>query len=188
MTPPDPSQAGEPPYSLFAQAGMVVVGIGLLTASSHLAIPMVPVPITLQTLAVTVVGAVYGWRLGAVTVLAWLALAALGLPVLSSSSGLSAFTGPTAGYLAAFPLAAGLTGWLAARGWGARRPLWAFVALLAGNALCLGMGWSWLAMNIGAQAALIHGVLPFIPGALIKSAAGAAILVGLARLTVRSPK
>ncbi len=197
MTPPDPSQATgatatvRPDVSslgLPAQAGLLLVGIGLLAASSHLAIPMVPVPITLQTLAVTVIGAAYGWRLGVLTVLIWLGLAALGLPVLSGSAGLSAFAGPTAGYLVAFPFAAGLTGWLAARGWDARRPVMAFVALVAGNALCLALGWSWLALNIGAQSALVHGVLPFIPGALIKSAAGVAILVGLARLMARSPK
>lgn len=188
MRPSDPSQAGEAPRSLFKQAGMVVVGVGLLAASSHLAIPMVPVPITLQTLAVTVVGATYGWRLGVLTVLIWLGLAALGLPVLSGSSGLSAFTGPTAGYLLAFPFAAGLTAWLVARGWGAQRPAMAFVAFLGGNALCLALGWSWLALNIGALPALMHGVLPFIPGALIKAAAGVAILDGLARLTARSSR
>src|SRR6478609_6204742 len=69
-----------------------------------------------QIFAVTMIGALYGWRLGAATVLAWLAEAAMGFPVLAGGAGgLAPFAGPTAGYLASFPVIAALVGWLAAR-------------------------------------------------------------------------
>jgi len=49
----------------------VVLGTGILAAASYVSVPMIPVPITMQTLAVTLIGALYGWRLGAATVVAW---------------------------------------------------------------------------------------------------------------------
>lgn len=156
-------------------------GIAVLALSSRVAIPMVPVPITLQTLAVTLIGALYGWRLGALTVVAWLAAAALGLPLLSDGAGGPApFTGPTAGYLFAFPFAAALVGVLVGRGWNGRRPGRAFLAMAAGNALCLILGAAWLAAAFGAATAVKVGLLPFLPGAVVKSALAAAMLYGLA--------
>ncbi|MFC3230660.1 biotin transporter BioY [Marinibaculum pumilum] len=168
------------------QLGAVLAGTLVLTLSSYLVVPMVPVPVTMQTLAVTLVGALYGWRLGAITVLAWLAQAAIGLPVLAGGAGgLAHFAGPTGGYLAGFVLAAALTGWLAERGWSGRRPVLAFAAMLAGNALCLVTGAAWLAVLIGPEKAVTLGVLPFLLGGLLKSALGAALLTGGGRLADR---
>lgn len=156
----------------------IIFGALVLAVSSYVAIPMVPVPITLQTLAVTLVGALYGWRLGALTIIVWLVAGALGLPVLSDgSSGIQKFMGPTAGYLLAFPLAGALTGWLVVnQGWNGSRFMLAFCAMLAGTALCLLLGAGWLAFNIGTEKALVHGVLPFLLGGVIKSLAGAIVL------------
>ena len=157
-------------------------GVLALALASRAAVPIGPVPITLQTLAVTLIGALYGWRFGAATVIAWLALAASGLPLLSDGAGgTEPFTGVTAGYLLAFPLAAAATGVLAERGWNGARPGRAFLAMLIGNALCLVLGTAWLATAMGA-AAIEAGLVPFLPGAVLKSAAGAAVLHGLARL------
>ncbi|MFB2552844.1 biotin transporter BioY [Ensifer soli] len=168
--------------SLAVKAAAVILGTALLALSSLVEVPMVPVPVTLQTLAVTLIGALYGWRLGALTVAAWLAEAAAGLPVLAGGAGgLAHFAGPTAGYLFAFPLAAALVGWLAGRGWNGRRPVLAFVAMLAGNGACLAFGGAWLAALIGAEKALAFGVLPFLVGALLKSALGACLLSLLSR-------
>ncbi|MDR3528269.1 MAG: biotin transporter BioY [Rhizomicrobium sp.] len=168
--------------SLALKALAVLTGTALLTLSSYIAVPMLPVPMTLQTLAVTVIGALYGWRLGVLTVIAWLGEAMLGLPVLASGgAGLAPFVGPTAGYLAAFPLAAALTGWLAERGWNGHRPLLAFAAMLLGNALCLAFGSAWLTLAIGPVQALLLGTVPFLVGALVKSALGAALLKSLSR-------
>lgn len=166
--------------SLGRQAILLVVGIGVLTASSYVQVPMQPVPLTLQTLAVTVIGAAYGWRLGTATVLAWLAAAAAGLPVLSGVTHIIQFAGPTAGYLAAFPLAAALCGWLASKGWNGQRIALALASMIVGNLLCLAMGGAWLSLSLGIDKALAVGVLPFIAGAAIKSAIGAGLLKAFA--------
>ena len=109
----------------------VLFGTLVLTASSHISVPMVPVPMTMQTLAVTLVGALYGWRLGGLTILVWLAQGALGLPVFAGGTGgLARFLGPTGGYLLAFPVAGALTGWLVERGWHGGRVVLAFAAML----------------------------------------------------------
>ena len=166
------------PFRLAALA----FGTLVLAISSRIEVPMVPVPITMQTFAVAMVGALYGWRLGTATVLAWLAQAALGLPVLAGGAGgLAHFAGPTGGYLAAFPVMAALIGWLAERGWNGDRPGLAFLSMLAGNLLCLAMGAAWLAQGIGWDAAITHGVLPFVLGGVLKSAVGALALRQLRR-------
>ncbi len=164
----------------------VFLGTGLLTLSSYIQVPMIPVPITMQTFAVTLIGALYGWRRGALTVIAWLLEGALGLPVLAGgSAGVHRFVGPTAGYLFAFPIAAALCGWLVERGWNGQRPLLSFAAMLIGNTACLVLGGMWLAAIIGTDKAISLGVTPFLVGAILKSALGAAILALLARRTLQ---
>ncbi|KKC41246.1 biotin biosynthesis protein BioY [Devosia epidermidihirudinis] len=164
------------------QAAAVVLGTVLLALSSYIEVPMVPVPMTMQTLAVTLVGALYGWRLGAVTVAAWLVEGAFGLPVLAGGAGgLAHFAGPTVGYLFAFPLAAALVGFLAERGWNGHRVVLAFAAMLLGNVVCLAVGGAWLGVNFGAEVAIASGVAPFVVGAVLKSVLGAAALKALAR-------
>lgn len=164
------------------QIGALVLGTLVLALSSQVKVPMFPVPMTLQTLAVTLVGALMGWRLGGLTILAWLAEGALGLPVLAGgAAGPTHFVGPTAGYLLAFPIAGMLVGWLAERGWNGRRVGLAFVAMLLGNVLCLVLGAAWLSTLIGLDKAVAVGVLPFLLGAVVKSALGAAMLKALAR-------
>ncbi|PRD43942.1 biotin transporter BioY [Phyllobacterium phragmitis] len=159
------------------QIGAVLCGTLVLALASQIEVPMVPVVITLQTLVVPLVGALYGWRLGTLTVLAWLVEAAMGFPVLAGGAGgLHHFAGPTAGYLVSFPIIAALTGWLAERGWNGRNVLLAFASFLLANALCLVMGAIWLSSLIGVEKAVAFGVTPFLIGALIKSALGAAIL------------
>jgi biotin transport system substrate-specific component len=126
------------------------------------------------------IGALYGWRLGAVTVLAWLGEAMLGAPVLANGSGgLAPFAGPTAGYLVSFPIIAALAGWLAERGWTGDRVVRSFLAHLAANVLCLAVGGVYLASLIGAEKGWLLGVAPFILGAVLKSALAAAVLKGI---------
>ena len=162
----------------------VILGTLLLAASSWIEVPLYPVPVTMQTFAVTLIGALYGWRLGSLTVLAWLGEAAVGMPVLSGGAGgFVHFAGPTAGYLIAFPFVAALVGWLAERGWNGHNVLRSFSAMLMGNALCLLLGAMWLAAAIGMEKAIAFGVTPFLIGAVLKSALGAATLKLLARRT-----
>ena len=163
--------------STATQVLAVLFGTLVLAASSQVSVPMVPVPMTMQTLAVTLVGALYGWRLGGVTILVWLAQGALGLPVFAGGSGgFVRFFGPTAGYLLAFPIAGALTGWLVERGWNGSKLLLAFAAMLIGNALCLVLGAAWLAAMVGLPKAIAVGVAPFLLGAALKSVLGAGVL------------
>jgi len=164
------------------QAALLLFGTGVLALASQISVPMVPVPITMQTFAITMIGVLYGWRLGALTVLAWLGEAMMGLPVLANGGGgLAPFVGPTAGYLVAFPIIAALAGYLAEKGWTGEHIVKSFFAHLSANILCLVIGGSWLGYLIGAEKGLALGVTPFILGAVLKSALAAALLMALAR-------
>ena len=160
----------QPREQILRQASKVLLGTAALTASSWLSIPTQPVPITMQTNAVKVVGALLGPRLGTLTVIVWLAEAVIGLPVLAQgSAGILPFLGPTAGYLASFPVVAALVGWLAQRGYTRKGWLTAFSVMLSGNAINLTMGAIWLAAILGWHRAFSLGVTPFLTGALVKA-------------------
>ena len=148
---------------------LLVAFVALMAAGAQINVPMAPVPMTMQTFAVPLAGAVLGPLWGGGAVLAYLALAALGLPILSDGSGgIEPFAGSTAGYLVAFPLAAALAGVAARRDW--LRPAVRGVAVLAGlHALILGLGTAWLATRIGLGDALTYGLTPFLIGAAVKS-------------------
>jgi biotin transport system substrate-specific component len=172
--------------SLAVQAVLLLIGTGVLAIASQISVPMVPVPITMQTFAITMIGVLYGWRLGALTVLAWLGEAMLGLPVLANGgAGLAPFVGPTAGYLVSFPLIAALAGFLAEKGWTGERVVLSFAAHLSANILCLAIGGAWLSALIGLEKGLALGVTPFILGAVLKSALAAAVLMALGRRVSR---
>lgn len=167
---------------LLTKAVLLVFGTAVLALASQISVPMVPVPVTLQTLAITMIGVLYGWRLGTLTVLAWLGEAMLGLPVLAGgNAGLAPFVGPTAGYLAAFPIIAAMAGLLAQRGWTGDRVVLSFAAHLLANLTCLAIGGAWLAALLGVEKGLALGVLPFLVGAVVKSALAAALLMAVAR-------
>lgn len=169
--------------SLTFQIGAVLIGTLFLALSSWIEVPMYPVPMTMQTFAVTLVGAFYGWRLGAITILAWLVEAMFGLPVLAGGAGgIAHFAGPTLGYLVSFPIAGALVGYLAERGFTRHLGL-GFGVMLFGNALCLVIGGTYLASLIGFEQALALGVTPFILGGILKSALAALMIKAGQRLT-----
>jgi biotin transport system substrate-specific component len=168
-------------------AVLVVAGTALLTLSAKANLPLPYVPMTLQTLVVLMIGAAYGSRLGAATMIAYLAEGALGLPVFAGPiGGLAPLLGPTAGYLFGFVVAAYLTGWLSERGWDASVPR-LFVAMGIGHLVILGLGWSWLAfgLHLGMDKAWLVGIAPFIAATLIKNALGAVLLPSTRRLLDR---
>lgn len=172
---PKPNQSFSPvdPTGQSASWKLVVVAITTvcLCVASYIEIPMVPVPITAQTYVLLTAAGLLGWKLGTASTILWLTLGALGLPVLAGgSSGLDYFSGPTAGYLFAFPLAVAVVGLLFERGWNTKKIALAFLAMLLGHAVCLGFGGLWLAFTIGPASAFMKGVLPFLVGGLIKSA------------------
>lgn len=171
----DPLRLGQ--RSLVVKAAFFLAGTLALALASQISVPMVPVPITMQTFAITMIGALYGWRLGAITILAWLGEAMVGFPVLAGGAGgIAPFMGPTAGYLVSFPIIGALVGWLAERGWSGDRVVRSFLAHLSANILCLAIGGAWLAALIGAEKGWLFGVAPFILGAVLKSALAAAVL------------
>jgi biotin transport system substrate-specific component len=162
----------------------VLAGSFLIAASSWISAPMYPVPMTLQTLAVLFLAGLAGARLAAASVVTWLALAAIGLPLLADGAGgLDHFSGPTAGYLAGMVIAAFVCGWLTEkpvmRGWIAMS-----VVFLVGHAIILGAGWMRLSALIGGEPAWEDGVAPFLIGMVLKSAL-AVVLVKLAEPWIR---
>ena len=150
------------------------VAVAGLSLASQAEIPLEPVPLTLQSLAVVLTGILLGPLLGFAATAAWLAGGAAGLPLFAGGEGgIGHLAGPTAGYLLSFPLAAALAGGLA----GPASPmLRLFLAGIAAHSLILAVGGAWLSTLIGAGPAAERGVLPFIPGALLKSAIAAAMI------------
>jgi biotin transport system substrate-specific component len=150
----------------------LIVGASLVTALAAQAafpVPWSPVPITGQTFAVTLSGAVLGARRGFLAQVLYLAEGALGLPVFAAGgAGAAVFVGPTAGYLLAFPLAAALTGALAQRGWD-RRFATMLPAMLIGSVPVFALGLLQLARFLPADRVLAAGLFPFLPGDLIKA-------------------
>jgi biotin transport system substrate-specific component len=161
--------AMNPSPGLPVRLALVAGFAGLMAICAQLSVPMVPVPMTLQTWAVLLAGVVLGPRWGLAAVLLYLGLALAGLPVLSDGgAGSGPFTGPTAGYLIAFPLAAGLAGVLAERG-RLRRLVPATVWLFGLHLAVLALGTGWLAGRLGVPAAVAAGFTPFLAGAAVKS-------------------
>ncbi len=166
------------PATLLRPALLALGGSIAIAASAQINFPMQPVPMTMQSLVVLLVGVAYGWKLGAATVLLYLAQGAMGLPVFAGFRGGVALVGPTAGYLFGFVAAAALAGWMAARGW--TRGWWrSAVTLGAGHAVIFAGGLLWLSALLGFDAAIAAGLLPFIPGTVVKVALGVALLAAL---------
>ena len=157
---------------------LVVLGFTVLIALCariSFPVPWSSVPITGQTFAVLLTGALLGSRIGALTVTAYLAQGAMGLPVFAYGGGVAYFTGPTAGYLIGFVPMAFVVGYLCERGWG-RRPWTAALAFLAGSVVLYTFGLSLLARFVAADSLLSVGLYPFIPGDLTKIALAAIAL------------
>jgi biotin transport system substrate-specific component len=168
-------------HALARKATAIVAGSLLLALCSWISVPMIPVPMTMQTYGVLLLGVLLGWRLAGASVLLYLGEALAGLPVLAGGAfGLKPFLGPTAGYLAAFPLAAMLVGWWVERGW-ARHVAGAFAVMLVAHAVIFAGGLAWLASFTGMEKAIAVGLMPFLLGTLIKSALVVATGIAFAR-------
>lgn len=149
---------------------LLIIGGSLVVALSarvRIDLPFTPIPITGQTFAVLLIGAALGARRGALSLAAYLVEGAAGLPMFAGGTCcLHVLAGPTGGYLLSYPLAAGVTGWLAERGWD-RKPVTTALAMLAGNVVIYLVGLSWLALFVGGNV-FVAGLLPFIPGDIVK--------------------
>jgi len=162
------------PSSLSNRAVYEVVlfasGVGLLALSAQVGFPLPfsPVPVTMQTLVVLWLGSSFGVKRGSATIVTYLLLGTMGLPIFSGGlGGIARLLGPTGGYLAGFFLAGILVGYLAERGWD-RRMLTAFGAMLPGNLVIYAVGLFWLSRFVPEGALLGAGLYPFLVGDVFK--------------------
>jgi biotin transport system substrate-specific component len=167
------------------RAGAVRVGVlvllaaGLLTVSAKLQVPFWPVPMTMQTMVVLMIGAAMGWRLGSAAVVVYLLEGALGLPVFAGTPerglGLAYMAGPTGGFLVGFLAATVVTGCLAEQGFGRTLPR-LVVSIALGHVVIFAFGLGWLSLHVGASQAWILGAVPFVAGTLVKTVLAAALI------------
>ncbi|GGA54858.1 biotin transporter BioY [Kroppenstedtia guangzhouensis] len=157
----------------------------LLAVSGQIAIPVPPVPVTLQTLVVMLAGSVLGARWGGVSVGIFILLGAFGVPVFSGGQGgMAVLVGPTAGYIWSWPVAAFLIGWMTEesahrlRFWKlmVHHVVWGVFFVY----LC-GVLWMMLSLGLDMRAALAGGVLPFIPGDMVKAVVASTAALSLNR-------
>lgn len=158
---------------------LAMIGSGILALSSRISVPFIPVPLTLQTLAVLLLGAVLGARLAAATAVLYLAEGAAGLPVFAGTPehgiGLAYMLGSTGGYLLGYVVAMSVVGWWAERGADRSFPR-LLGAMALGEIIIFGFGFAWLAHLIGVEPAFRLGVLPFIVGDTVKTVLAALVV------------
>mgnify|MGYP003630253992 CR=1 FL=1 len=176
--------------SLLRHVTLAVVGSIALWISAKIQVPFYPVPMTMQTFVVLVIGMAFGWRLGAATLALYIAEGAMGLPVFAGTPekglGLAYMVGPTGGYLLGFLVAAATVGWLAEKGWGRNVGL-TLAAMTIGTAIILAFGNAWLGAIIGWDKPVLQfGLYPFLPGAAFKIALAALLMPAIWKFA--SPK
>ena len=146
---------------------LVLFGTLLLAISSKVQVPFWPVPMTMQTFIVFIIGMAYGWKLAVSTLIAYLLEGALGLPVFAKGGGLLYLLGPTAGYLYGMTIAAGIIGYFAERGFN-KSYFESFISLIIGTIVIFLLGVGYLGSVIGYDKALAGGLYPFIPSEFFK--------------------
>ncbi|PVW06761.1 biotin transporter BioY [Microbacterium sp. Gd 4-13] len=165
-------------------ATLVLTGALTVAVLAQVEVPLWPVPITGQTLGVIVVGAALGARRGALSLLSYLGLGLVGLPVFAGlSGGLASVAKPSFGFIIGFVFAAFVAGWFAERSWD-RRPVLAFAEFAAASVVPFLVGVPYMAfilnsvlgLGYGLGDVLAVGVLPFIVGGIVKAALAAAIV------------
>lgn len=174
---------------LAGQLLLAIAGTLLLVLSAKTKVMLGPVDISMQTLAVFLIAASFGMRLGVATLLLYMAEGAMGFPVFQSTPekgiGIAYMLGSTGGYLAGFVVMAAIVGWAADRGWD-RHPIKLFNAMLVAEIVMMAMGFAWLALLIGPEKSWQFGVVPFIVGDLIKVALAASLVPAVWSLLKRS--
>jgi biotin transport system substrate-specific component len=175
--------------TLATDIALVVGGAAVVGIAAQLAVPLWPVPITGQTLAVLLVGSALGAVRGAISMIAYAVMGIVGLPVFSdASAGLGVIAGPTGGYIIGFIFSAALVGWIAERA-GDRKFLGATLAFSTGTVVTFAFGMIWLAaaLDLNLQQTLQSGLYPFIVGGVVKSLLAAAA-IPLVWRAVKRPK
>ncbi len=153
--------------SLFKKLVLLIAGVAVLAISAQLKVPFYPVPITMQTLVVMLIGFTFGARLGSYTVLVYLASGAIGAPVFAGGAGLAYMSGPTGGYLFGFLVAVYLIGYFTEQGYG-RTFISTLLLALSGTIVFYVFGVAWLTTILGFEKAVKFGLLPFLYGDVLK--------------------
>jgi biotin transport system substrate-specific component len=186
-TAPQSITVSRPASSIWTRrAAAVVLGSLLVGVCAHIAVPLwfTPVPVTLQTFAVLLLGLVLSPGLAASALVLYLLEGMAGLPVLAPFGpvGFLHILGPTGGYLLAYPAAAALTGSLRRR-IGRGGLIASALAAAAGSAVILVAGAAWFAIvtRQSAGTVITLSVAPFLPGDILKIAAAAGVATGLRR-------
>jgi biotin transport system substrate-specific component len=177
--------------SLAKQAALVLAGTLVIALAAQVSVPFFPVPMTLQTLAILLVGFAFGARLGAITLLTYLGQGLVGLPVFANGMNGVAFAGPTAGFLVGFVLMAWIAGLATDRG--VTSPLKLVLVALAASVVLYVPGLAWplgiasaMGLEAGWAALPLNSVLsgfmmPFLLGDVAKAVLAALLIVGATR-------
>jgi biotin transport system substrate-specific component len=168
------------PRSAINNVALILSGAVFTAYAAQLVVPMWPVPITAQTLAVLLVGSVLGATRGAISLIVYFSMGAVGLPVFSAATSLS--FGPTFGYLVGFIAAAAVVGYLSQRGWH-KSVAGVLGSFAIANSVIYLVGLPWLAFALGSlgvandlASVAAAGLAPFIIGDVIKMTLAAALL------------
>ena len=173
------SAVGARPRGALGQRSLAIaLGVAVVATAARFTVPLPfsPVPMTLSPLAVLLVGGILGARDGSAALVAYLALGMMGLPIFAEGGGVAYILGPTGGYLLAYPVAAGIAGWLARRG--GVGP--ALAAAAAGTVVIHLGGFAQLSILTGDPAAAMRlGLLPFLAGDVVKIVLAGGGIAGL---------
>ena len=166
------------PRSIAGDVALVVAGAAFTGLLAQVVIPLYPVPITGQTLAVLLVGSTLGAVRGSLAMLAYAVLGVIGVPWFAEGhSGLGAIASPSGGYIIGFIAAAALTGWVAERAWD-HRFVGALLSFVGGTVITFAIGMAWLAAVLGLNLSqtLNGGLYPFLVGGAVKAIVAAALI------------
>ena len=149
---------------------LVIFGTLLLTVSAKIKVPFYPVPMTMQTFVVVLIGVTLGWKLGLITILAYLFEGAIGLPVFAGTPekgvGISYITGPTGGYLIGFMTSVLIAGFV-----NLNRNIFVRFLLISLSVFAIYLtGVPWLAYLAGWEVAYVWGIKNFVLAEILKIA------------------
>ncbi len=168
----------------YKNIALILFGTFILAISSKIQVPFWPVPMTMQTFVVFIIGMSYGMRLAFITLVAYLIEGAIGLPVFAKGGGLLYLIGPTAGYLYGMTIAAGLMGFFAERGY-SKSYIKCLIPLMLGTIIIFVIGVGYLGSVIGYDKALAAGLYPFIPSEFFKIALAIALIPTIWKYTYK---
>ena len=180
-------------YQVALYPVFVLFGVALIAISAKIQVPFWPVPMTLQSMAIAALAAAYGFRLGLATIIAYLAVGYMGLPVFAGpAAGPAYFVGPTAGFLAGFVVLTAIVGYVADR---VRSESFTALlgAMLVGDVILFVMGFVWLGYvfvtgsgnTLGASVAWEKGVQPYILADIVKMVLAAAMVPAISGILKR---